>query len=166
MRRRALVAVLAALALLLGACEPEGGQPSTERRPGAPQAHTPPAGGGQQPAPVQGDPGAHNTDPGELDLHVEWISQNRKTPACEWSLNAPGRGHVCENMQPGVQEPGVVDYIGLWEYETMAKAGDVVWISAQGNIGNKSITCAYHWKGVYHELPSSGNRCGGTATLS
>lgn len=162
------LALLLACTLALAACEPEGGGGGT-----APAKPKPPAGGAQQPqpgaqqpAPVQGDPNAHNKQPGELDLHVEWTSENNKTPACEWSLNAPGLGHPCEGLQKGVQEPGVLDYIGFWEYSMTAQAGDVVFLSAQGNRGNKSIECAYFWKGAYHPFPSSGNRCGGTATLN
>lgn len=162
-----LAAVLALLALGAADCEPEKGG-STQRQPNPPAAgQQPKAGNGaQQPAPVQGDPSAHNTQPGEVDLHVEWGSENRKTPACEWSINAPGHGHVCENMERPEQVDGKGDYLGLWEYETTGKAGDVVWLSAQGNIGNKWINCSVAWKGKYHPLPSSGNRCGGTFTLN
>lgn len=163
------LALLLVCAMALTACDHEqssGDHP--KQKPNANGgAHQPQAGGGaNQPAPVQGDPSAHNTQPGEVDLHVEWASENKKTPACEWSMNAPGQGHPCEALHEGQQEEPGEDYFGLWEYTTTGKAGDVVWLSAQGNIGTKWIRCAVFWKGAYHTLTASGKRCGGTYTLS
>lgn len=154
-----------ALVLIFGAagCDPNG-DPSTHPRPGAGQAHQPPAppAGAQQPAPA-GDPGQHNTQPGEIDLHVSWTSENKHTPACEWSKNAPGKTHPCEGLKDAVKEGK--DYIGLWEREETGKAGDVFQLNAHGWAGTKSIDCAYFWKGQYHPLLSQGTQCGGTFTL-
>jgi hypothetical protein len=115
--KRAVPLLLAALlALPLSACEPEksnGGNHQPAKPPKPPVQQPQPQPGAQQPAPVQGDPNAHNTQTGELDLHVEWISENRRTPACEWSLNAPGQGQPCANMEHGEHaDPGDTDYIG------------------------------------------------------
>ena len=173
MRRTIAVALSLAVTVLLGAGSCDVSKPSTEHsasaqapaKPAVPpvvQQPTPPP-GAQQPAPCP-DPGCANKQPGELDLHVEWVSENRKTPSCEWSLNSPGLGHPCENLQEAHQ----VDryYYGLWEYETTAKAGDIGWLSAQANIGGETIRCSYFWKGALHDLPSSGKRCGGQFTLN
>jgi len=163
MIRRALaVAATVVLALSLAGCPEDAGTPQKAPTAGAHQQPPQPPAGAQQPAPVA-DPGEHNKQPGELDLHVEWVSENNRLPACEWSLNAPGRGHPCENMQKAQQ----VDryYYGLWEYETTAKAGDVGFLSAQASIGGETIRCSYFWKGRLHALPDNGKRCGGTFTL-
>lgn len=164
------IAVLVALALvpLLAGC-PDSPPPSTERRPGAPQAHPQPTPhvGAQQPGPHQADPSAHNEQPGEVDLHVEWSSENKHTPACEWSKNAPGKTHPCEGLRDAVQEEGHPDYFGLWEREEQGKAGDIFQLNAHGWPGTKSIACSIFWKGTYHALPTSadGKQCGGTYTL-
>jgi hypothetical protein len=161
------VATVAAL-LALTACDPEaakrGENPGKAPAAGQGQQHKEP--GGQQPAPVQGDPSAHNTQPGELDLHVEWESENRKTPACEWSINKPGVGGPCANMATPHQVDGKGNYIGLWEHTTTAKSGDVVFLSAEGNTGTKWVECAVSWKGKYRSLGAAGQkRCGGVYTL-
>lgn len=155
-----------ALVVTLGACDPNADDHNTERRPwpaGAQQPANPPA-GAQQPAPVQADPSAHNDQPGEVDLHVSWTSENKHTPACEWSKNAPGQGHPCEGLRDAVKEGR--DYIGLWEREEHGKAGDVFELSAQGWAGTKSIECAIFWKGAYHAGVTSGTRCSVVLTLN
>lgn len=166
--RRALVALATvALALTMAACEPEGtgsDRPKPKPPAGGPK-HQNPGGEAAQPAPVQGDPGAHNTQEGEVDLHVEWASENRKKPACEWGKNAPGQGHPCEGLREAVQEEKGQDYFGLWEREERGKSGDVFHISAQGNVGTKWITCTIFWKGVEEEGVTVGNRCSVTLTL-
>jgi hypothetical protein len=166
---RRIIALGVALSLLLSmsGCDPaQDGKHSTPQKPRAGNAPPPVNPGHAQPAPVQGDPSAHNTQPGEIDLSVEWASENKRTPACEWSLNAPGQGHVCENLKEGKQESPGEDYFGLWEYTWTGKPGDVVFLTAQGNFGNKWIKCFIYWKGAPHELPAAGNHCGGTYTLS
>lgn len=160
-----IMAVGLAVMLALTACQPEAGGAHPHQNPPAGGAHHAEP-GNAQPAPAPGDPGAHNTQPGEVDLHVEWASENKKTPACEWSMNAPGKGHPCESLREAHQEAPGMDYLGLWEYTTTGKAGDVVFLSAQGNIGTKWIKCSVFWKGAYHGLPDAGKRCGGTYTLA
>jgi hypothetical protein len=161
---RKLIALLSlTLVVMLGACDPNAGtQP--QRAPGAGQAQQPaqPPAGAQQPAPA-GDPGQHNTQPGEIDLHVSWVSENKHTPACEWSKNATGATHPCEGLKDAVKEGK--DYIGLWEREETGKAGDTFQLNAHGWPGTKSIECAYFWKGKYHALLSQGTQCGGTFVL-
>lgn len=162
--RRSLL-ILAVVLPLLGACDPvDTNKHNAPPKPPAGKAAAPANPGGAQPAPVQGDPSAHNTQPGEVDLHVEWASENSQTIVCEWSKNAPGQGHPCENMSKGHKEGQ--DYLGLWEYETTGKAGDVIFIAAQGTGAVKWVKCSVAWKGAYHEISGSGNRCAGTYTLS
>lgn len=163
-----IVAFIALGAMLLSGCgtPDKENNHSTQRRPGAGAQPAQPQGGAQQPAPVQGDPGAHNNQPGELDFHVEWASENRKTPACEWSVNAVGVGKPCAKIETPEQVDGKGDYFGLWEHTEKAKAGDIAWLSAHGNMGTKWIKCSISWKGSYHELPSKGKHCGGTFTLN
>jgi hypothetical protein len=174
-RRRAatiLAGVLVFMALTAEeGCAPSDGSSKPEPKPPAPAAgaqHADP--GAAQPAPVQGDPSAHNTQPGELDLSIEWASENKKTPACEWSLNAPGVGQPCANMAtPEKAVPNGL-YLGLWEHtvSTSAKAGDVVFLTARGNIGSNWVKCYAYWKGQQHAFPFDDGRkqCGGTWTLS
>lgn len=144
-------------------CNPESGHPSTERRPGAPQAKQPPqpAPGAQQPAPA-GDPGEHNKQPGEVDLHVDWTSENAHEPACEWSKN--GAVNSCSSMSRAHKEGKL--YYGLWEHGETGQAGDVFSLNAHGWPGTNSIECSIFWKGSYHQLPSRGSQCGGTFTLN
>jgi hypothetical protein len=174
--RRTIAGLAAVLALFATTAEgcPEDKKPSgkASHAPAVPPAVPPGAGKGgdgkgEQPAPVQGDPSAHNTQPGELDLHVEWQAETTRTPGCEWSLNNPGVGNPCANIaKPEKAHPSDKLYLGFWEHETKARTGDVVWLSAQG-VGYDSLKCSYHWKGQYFDLPDDGGRhCGGTATLS
>lgn len=166
-----LVAILALLAVSAEGCPDEGGSSSKPEKPPAVPA---PAkgdggGGGAQPAPVQGDPSAHNTQPGELDVSIEWASENKKTPLCEWSLNAPGVGQPCANIATPERAVPNGLYLGLWDHlaSTTAKAGDVVYLSARGNIGSNWIKCYAHWKGAMHTFPfdDAHKSCGGTWTL-
>lgn len=167
--RRRAAAVLAGVLVFLALTAEDGcgngdGKHETPRRPGAGgvQPPAPAKPGAAQPAPVQGDPSAHNEQPGELDLHVEWSGE--RSPACEWSINRPGVGQQCTDLGISQHEDG--EWLGLWEHTVTAKAGDVVFLSAEGARGTKWIKCAYFWKGAYHSLPDSGTRCGGTATLN
>jgi hypothetical protein len=162
--RRILALLMIVPVLALGACDPEQGH-STHPKKNAGQAQKPPPvdNGAAQPAPVQGDPSAHNTQPGEVDVHVSWTSENKHTPSCEWSKNAPGGGHPCENMTDAHQEGK--NYIGLWEYETTGAAGDVFFLAAQGTGAMKSMECSIAWKGHYHEIAGDGKRCSGTYKL-
>jgi hypothetical protein len=164
----ALLAVLACLTL--AGCDPEGASPTGPKHEKPPAAT---AGAGErkhEKPPTAGPEAKHETDPGEIDLHVEWISENAKSPACEWSLNKPGVHEQCSGVGPGVQEPGEVDYIGLWEYTVLelGHSGDTVELYAEGNIGAKSIRCYVAWKNRYHELPydDSKRRCGGSYKLN
>lgn len=151
------VAIMALLLMLTGCDDPNAAAPHATKAPAA-GGHQPAAPtGAAQPAPVQADPSAHNTQPGELDLHVEWTSENTKTPACEWSHNGPSQ--PCANMEKPEKEGGL-DYIGLWEHTVPgAKTGDTVTIAAQGSIGVKSIDCSVYWKGAYHSGTTNGKRC-------
>jgi hypothetical protein len=162
-------AAAAALLAVLAGC----GQPTQQGRDGDKPAARPGAGGAQQPqgnpgavqpAPVQGDPGAHNTQPGELDLHVEWISENSGTPACEWTKN--GAVSPCANIKRAVKDPDMRYYVGLWSREEVAQAGDVFTINAQGQAGVTSIRCVINWKGQYHDGVSNGKRCSITFTVT
>lgn len=151
---------LAILLPLLAGCPDEPSTPPHRAPTAGPGQHREPA--GQQPAPVQGDPSAHNTQAGEVDLHVEWTSENSATPVCEWSKN--GAVRPCANMRKAVKDH-TTDYIGLWEREDRGSAGDVFTIAATGNPGVKSIECAIAWKGKYHAGTSNGRRCGISFTL-
>lgn len=162
---RKITALLIGAVLLLGlaGCGPGsgagGGAPKKAPAAGGPQHGDP---GGAQPAPVQADPSAHNTQAGEVDLHVDWTAENSSTPACEWTKN--GRSSPCAAMERGEKVSGT--YYGLWEWNETGKAGDVFTVNAQGNIGVKSITCMVWWKGVYHEGVTNGRRCGINFTLN
>lgn len=164
---RKLLALLMILPILgLGGCDPEATGDHPQPKKNAGQAKPPEIvdPGAAEPAPIQGDPGAHNTDPGEVDVHVSWVSENNQTVVCEWSKNAPGAGHPCEGMQKGHKEGK--DYIGLWEYETTGVEGDVFFLAVQGTGAVKSVECAIAWKGHYHSIAGSGNRCAGTYKLA
>lgn len=163
---RKLIALLSvALVVALGACDPQAGsQPERRPTPGNHQPPQPPQ-GAQQPAPA-GDPGQHNTQPGEVDLHVTWTSENKHTPVCVWAPpSAIGQPHPCEGLQEGTQVDGKGDYYGLWEREEHGQAGDTFQLNAHGWPGTKSIECAYFWKGKYHALYVKGTQCGGTFVL-
>lgn len=161
---RKLIALLSlSLVFALGACDPEPG--GTPQKAPAAGGHQQPANpGAAQPAPVQGDPSAHNTQPGEVDIHVSWTSENKFPPVCEWSKNAPGAGHPCENMEDA-HKVGK-DYVGLWEYETTGQVGDTFFVAVQGTGAVKSVECSIAWKGGYHAIAGSVNRCAGTYTLA
>ena len=153
-----MAAGVAVAVLLLAGCDPSagGGGGQAKPRPTAGGQQRPGlAGGGTAPAPVRGDPSAHNTQPGEVDLHVEWVSENRTTPVCEWSKN--GVATPCTNMERPEREGG--EYIGLWEYGDHGKAGDRYAINAQGFAGTKDIRCSISWKGAYHAGVTNGRRC-------
>ena len=167
--RRTLAALVALTTLLaLAACDPEdtGNNHKPKPKPaagGAAPQHDNGGGEAAQPAPVQGDPNAHNTQPGEVDVHVSWTSENKFPPVCEWSKNAPGVGHPCENMA-NAHKVGK-DYVGLWEYETTGAVGDVFFVAAQGTGAMKSMECSVAWKGQYHAIAGDGKRCSGTYVL-
>jgi hypothetical protein len=169
---RKLLALLLIPALAIGGCDPEptGGHPQPKKNAG--QAQQPPAvdPGAAQPAPVQGDPSAHNTQPGELDLYVEWSSQNRSKPSCEWSINKPGVGTPCANIRDPQQFQSTGRYNGLWGTTVTAKSGDVVFLTAQGNAGTEWIQCRVEWKGKEINVgvggyEVAGRHCGGTLKL-
>lgn len=164
--KRVLAALVALTTLLaLVACDPEDTSHKPKPKPAAGGGVAPPQDPhGAEPAPIQGDPNAHNTKEGEVDLHVDWASENNQTVVCEWSKNAPGVGHPCEGMQKGHKEGK--DYLGLWEYETTGVAGDVFFLAVQGTGAVKSVECAVAWKGQYHSIAGSGNRCAGIYTLN
>jgi hypothetical protein len=170
MKRPIAALVTLAIALALAGCGAQAGHGGSDRPKPPPAAgggaHQPQGGAqAQQPAPVQGDPSAHNTQEGEVDLHVEWASENHHTPACEWSKNAPGLGHPCESLEDGHQEEPGMDYIGIWEREEHGKTGDVFWLSAQGYPGTKWASCSILWKGKEHGGTNRGSRCSITLTL-
>jgi hypothetical protein len=121
---------------------------------------------GAEPAPVQGDPSAHNQQPGEVDLYVEWTSENRSLPSCEWSKNAPGQGHPCEGLTAPQRPVPDHDYVGLWSRTETGKTGDHFEISAQGNAGVTSIDCSLMYKGAVHQGTTNGRRCSLIITLS
>lgn len=159
--RRAVAVLVAALALL-AACDPEsGGAPSTQRRPGA--GGQPPVNpGGQQPAPVRGDPGAHNTQPGHVGLFVTWEAESRVTPICEWTRN--GAVQSCANMEQPTHEGDT--WIGIWEHEETAQTGWTYTLNAQGTGAVRVITCEIAWKGQIVPGVSSGKRCGAKYQLN
>lgn len=166
MRKLLAAATAITLALTLAGCPDDGG---TSAKPShaapAPVGGPPPAnngghndGQGAQPAPAQGDPNAHNTEEGEVDLHVSWTSANSNTGACLWRKN--GVESPCAGMKRAVLEPSVKKYIGLWETTTTGKAKDNFYLSFQGANGTESSECAIYFKG--HPQPGevhSGGRC-------
>ncbi len=163
-KRAAAVAALLVALLVLTGCEPE--QPSksdTKPRAGAGQAKPPKAdpGKGAEPAPVQGDPSAHNTEEGEVDIHVSWTNpKTAVTPLCEWSKN--GTSQPCAGMHEAVKEGK--NYIGLWEYTTRGKSGDTFTVNAEGLSGTDP-DCSIAFRGVYHEGTTRGPRCGAVFTI-
>lgn len=167
LKLKVIAALAVALALLAG-CDPnaEGGAPPTRPNPPAGGGqHNPGGGTGTQPAPVQRDPSAHNTQAGEVDLHVEWSSENNNTPVCEWSKN--GVSQPCANMARGEHpNPDSLDYIGFWEHGEMGQVGDVFTVNAQGTGAVKTIDCSIAFKGRYHPGVTNGRRCGATFTVT
>jgi len=165
MKRTAVATAAVLLAILLGACEPEqdgGDKHQTKPRIDAGQAKPKQNDNGNaQPAPVQGDPSAHNTQPGHVGLFLTWESENNKTPACEWTRN--GAVQPCANMR--VEHEGNT-YVGFWEHEETAKAGDVYTLNAEGTGAVKWITCEIFWKGNGIEGPKTSKRCGVTRALN
>jgi hypothetical protein len=154
---RKLIALLfVALVATLGACDPNA--PSSP--PPAPKEHKP------APTPAGTQAHQHPHAAGEADLHVEWTSENSHEPACQWSYNKPGVHQPCDGVPKAVQESGVQDYIGFWEYTIPdAAQGGTVELYAQGWPGTKSIECSVFWKTKYYPLPSNGTRCGGSLVL-
>jgi hypothetical protein len=151
-----VLALLLACTVALAACEPEKGGGNHPNKPPKPPVHQPqPQPGAQQPAPVQGDPNAHNTEAGEVDLHVSWTNpKTGTTPLCEWSKN--GKSQPCANMREAVKEGN--NYIGLWEHEETGKSGDVFTLNAEGQSGTEA-TCEIFYKGQGHPGISSKTRC-------
>jgi hypothetical protein len=117
----------------------------------------------QQPAPVQGDPSAHNTQPGEVGLFLNWDSENKATPVCEWTR--AGAVQPCANLQAKRDEDGI-GYYGMWEHEEPGKVGTTYTLTAQGTAAVSGMTCEIWWKGQGHLGESNGRRCGVTFTLN
>jgi len=175
----ALLVVVALVSLLLAGCDQEKGK-SDQAKPKAsatakPKAQpaVPPAKPGKpqptngaEPAPVQGDPSAHNQEPGEVDLYVEWTSEDKYAPSCEWSKNAPGRGHPCEGLKDASKPKGHHEFIGLWSRTEQGQAGDHFEIAAQGStVGVTSIDCSIMYKGQVYQGQTNGRRCSIQLTL-
>lgn len=152
-----MIGMVAALLLLLSAADCDN-PPSGDR----PQQHPPAAGNKPapqnpaQPAPVQGDPHAHNTQPGYVGLFLTWEAESRATPVCEWTRN--GTVQPCNNMESPTHEGAT--WIGLWEHEELAKTGDRYTLTAQGTGAVKTVTCEIAWKGQIIPGVTRGGRCG------
>lgn len=155
---RRCLTLLAVFALLgVAACEPQKDDGhNTPRRPGAPQAQPTVNPGNQQPAPVQGDPNAHNTQPGHVGLFVTWRAQSRATPICEWTRN--GAVQPCGNIEQPTHQGNT--WIGVWEYEEPAQTGWTYTLNAQGPGAITDITCEISWKGQIIPGVSAARRCG------
>jgi hypothetical protein len=181
MRGRRTIAVLAAVLTLFAVtaegCPDTAPKPSTTKsaapagQPAPPPAKPakPEPTEGAQPAPVQRDPSAHNTQPGEVGLYVSWESQNKATPVCEYSHN--GRTFPCNNMvskhDDEAADNGEPAWYGFWETVFPAKAGDTISLNAQG--ADRSVvyvTCEYSWKGHIGSGTPGERRCGLQATLN
>jgi hypothetical protein len=158
-----LAVLLLAVALLLGGCDPESSGPH-QPQPKPPAAnHQAQPNNLQQPAPVRGDPSAHNTQPGQVGLFVSWESENNQTPLCEWSRN--GASQPCANMQAKRDDDDGIGYWGFWEHEEAASAGMTYTVNAQGTGAVKYVTCEIAWKGhIYPGTPGE-HRCGASLVL-
>lgn len=161
------------LALVLGvfslACapgKPGDGKPSEGAHP--PAVGQPPKignGGGDdgkaQPAPVQGDPSAHNTQPGEVALFLEWNSENKSAPLCEWTRN--GAVNPCTN--PYIHRSEKFGYIGSFQHDEKATAGMTYTIVGEGTGAVTFMECSISWKNNLHVGKSTGRRCSVSLTL-
>lgn len=156
---RRILAILLILALGLAGCGPQAGGESPKQHPPA-GGQAPHAPGNDpnvnKPAPVQGDPGAHNTQPGYVGLFLTWESENKQTPVCEWTRN--GQVQPCNNMEAPTHEG--VNWIGIWEHEEPGQTGWNYTLNAQGTGAMKAITCEIAWKGQIIPGITNGKRCG------
>ena len=112
--RRIIAALVAALLLTsIVACDADkkpAAKPTATHAPAVPAPPVPggnhhqPTPGGQQPAPVQADPSAHNTQPGMVGLFGSWESVPLETASRVHS----GQGRAVRVMGVGEQRhPGL-----------------------------------------------------------
>lgn len=163
--QRGVMAALLAVGLLLSLAGcPDDPKLPPKKAPAAGQRQNPPKldPGINQPAPVRGDPSAHNTQPGQVGLFVTWEAESRTTPVCEWTRN--GVVQPCANMEQPTREGN--SWVGIWEHEERATAGAVYTLTAQGTGAVKVITCEIAWKSQIHPGISQGSRCGASFTLN
>jgi len=161
-----LLAVPLAVALLLSLAGcPDDPKLPPKKAPAAGQHQNPPKidPGINQPAPVQGDPSAHNTQPGSVGLFVTWQSENSTTPVCEWTR--AGAVQPCADIT-AVRDSDFPGWHGFWEHDEPGKIGTTYTLTAQGTGALQFITCEIAWKGQIHPGTSTGNRCGVSYTLS
>lgn len=147
---RRLMLALAFLVLLAGGCDPEpsgSDRPVLHPNPGAVHGN---GGHGDpnvnQPAPVQGDPEAHNTQPGYVVMFVTWKSENKLIPAITAAVN--GSPIPLGDISAPTLE-GDRAWHGDWEWEGPGKVGDTYTVTAKGK-GTLSLACEIGWKGQFH----------------
>lgn len=137
---RKTAAVLVVAALLLTGCEPEGGTPRTERRPGAGQQPArPPAPEANQPGPAA-DPGQCNQR-GEraAELIAHWTSEKADNPKVLWTHN--GVTTPATNLRTTRARPGA-RYDGEWSRLVTVKCGDTLAIEIKATASGTSNRCA------------------------
>lgn len=139
---RRLTAILATALVLLTGCDPEGGKPSTERRPGAGGQQPPPpalATEANQPGP-QDDPGACNSrGKRSVALQAHWNSETRVPPVITWAHN--GAVTPATNVQEGHKVPSQL-YSGEWSTLVTVQCHDVLSLSIAGTRSALFAMCA------------------------
>lgn len=161
MSQRYIIAILAVvLALFALACGGEDGgdgksQPARRSGPNAVQNQAPEP-GANQPGPVQGDPSAHDTHPGDIELQAIWESETSAKPQIEYSIGGgqipAGAGSMTVNKHGN-------RYIGVWTYPVPAQSGVTYGLTMFGTASFKTARCVILYHGQFPNAQEDRRNC-------
>lgn len=148
MIKRIGLIIILALTFGLAGCDPEptGGHPQPKPPANGGHVQEPPNPDANKPAPVQGDPEAHNTQEGYVVMFVTWKSETKRVPSITATKN--GVPLPLGNISPPTNEADRA-WHGDWEYEEQGVIGTVYSIKSSGP-SLLSVACEIGWKGQFH----------------
>lgn len=159
----ALVSLLALLALV--ACTPKDGdntsQPARRKGPNVVQ-NQPAEPGANQPGPVQADPSAHDTHPGDIELQAIWESETSVKPQIEYSI---GGGQVPAGAASMTVNKHGKTYIGVWTYAVPAQSGTTYGLTMFGTSSFKTARCVILYHGQFPNAQEDRRNCAASWTV-
>ena len=167
MARGLIIALAAVLALFVLACGPEEGkpdgksQPAQNAGPGKVQNQQPEP-GANQPGPIQGDPSAHDTHPGDIELQAIWESETNKKPEIEYSI---GAGQIPANAGAMTVTKHGNRYVGVWTFTTPARSGTTYGLTMFGTPSFIVARCVVMYHGQFPDAQEADRHCAASYTV-